>query len=129
MSTAATWSTTARCGTAGGMQVPVSSSGCEALVPEMHGQGSFVPEDLGEGLRLGRLRALVPGHIQRIADDDLGAGELPDEALQGFQVLLAVGADQSQDGLGSQAKRVGDSDADPAVADIQAHDAGKDAGR
>ena len=76
-------------------------------------------KDLGKDLGLGCLRALVTGHVERIADSDLDAGLLAGEAPQGLHILPAIGANQRKNGLSGQPERVGDGDADTAVSDIE----------
>jgi hypothetical protein len=111
-------------GASGVEEMPVGFGGGQALVPEVDWQASFVAENLGKGLRLGGLRALISGHVKRIADDDLVAVVFTDEASKGFEVLSAVGAREGEDGLGSQAERIGDGDTDAAISNVEAHESG-----
>ena len=66
------------------VQMPVGFGGRQPLVPQMHGEAEVGAQLLGELLRLGRLRALIAGHVQRIADDCLHDGVLAQEAGDGW---------------------------------------------
>lgn len=109
---------------AGGVEMPVRFSRRKALVPEVNGQRKFAPQGLSEGLGFCSLRAQIAGHIERIAEDDRGAAEFAQHPPQRLQVLLRVPANKRQHRLGGQAELVGDSDADAAVAKIEAQQAG-----
>ncbi len=111
-------------GVAGGVEMAVGLGGGEALVPEVDGEAEVGAELLGEGLRLGGLWALVAGHVQGIADDGFGGGVLAQDAGDGFHVGAGVGAVQGEERLRGVAERVGDGDADAAVANIEGEDAG-----
>jgi hypothetical protein len=107
-----------------GMQVAMGFGGGKALVPEVDGQAGFVAQELGESLSLRGLGTLISGHVEGVADDDLGAAVFADEAGERFEVPLAVGAREGEDGLRGEAERVGDSDANAAVSDVEAYQPG-----
>ena len=111
-------------GAAGGVEMAMGLGGGEALVPEVDGEGEGSAERFGEGVGFGGLGADVAGHVERIAEDDGGAAEFAEQAAEGFEVLLRVFADQGEDGLRGEAELVGDRDADAAVAEIEAQEAG-----
>ena len=107
--------------------MPVGFGGGQALVPQMHGEAELGAQLLGELLRLGRLRALVAGHVQRIADDRLGDGVLAQKARDRLHVgavaPLPASPVQGEERLRGVAQRVGDGDANAPVAYIKAGDA------
>jgi len=84
----------------------------------------LVAQELGKGLGFGSLRALIAGHVEGIAYDDSYTVMFAQETSERFQVLLAIGADKREDRLGGESERVGDSDSDAAVADVEAHEPG-----
>lgn len=110
-------------GASRGVQVAMGFRCGETLVPEVDGELGFVTQGLRESLGLGGLRTLIPRHVEGIADDDPAAAIFADEALQGFEVLPAVGADESEDGLGGQPERVGHGHTNAAVSHVEAHEA------
>jgi hypothetical protein len=90
----------------------------------MDGEVELCADLLGEGLGLGSLRALVAGHVERIADDGFGDGVLTKDAGYGLHVGSTVGAVQGEERLRGEAEGIGEGDTDAAVADIEADDAG-----
>ena len=110
-------------GVASRVQMAVGFGGRQALVPQMHGEAELGAQVLGELLRLGRLRALVAGHVQRIADHRLGYGVLAQDAGDGLHVGAVVRPVQRKERLRGVAQRVGDGDADAPVAHIEGGDA------
>jgi hypothetical protein len=111
-------------GASGSVEMAVGFGGGEALVPQVDGQGEGSAEVFGEGVGFRGLGANVPGHIERIAQDDGGAAEFAEKAAEGFKVLLRIFADEGEYGLGGEAEFIGDSDADAAIAEIEAQEAG-----
>jgi len=111
-------------GASRGMQVAMGFGGGQALVPEVDGQAGFVAEELGESLSLRGLGTLISGHVEGVADDDPGAAIFADKAGERFEVLLAVGARESEDGLRGETERVGDGDTNAAVSDVETHEPG-----
>ena len=77
-----------RCEDARGAQAQLlhrhAGGGGQQHAPQMHGEADLGAQLLGELLRLGRLRALVAGHVQRIADDCFRDGVLAQEAGDGW---------------------------------------------
>jgi hypothetical protein len=108
---------------AGGVQVAVGFSRGEAFVPEVNGQGKGRAQGVGEGVGSFSLRADIAGHVERIAEDDGGAGELAKETPERLQILLCVPADEGQDRLGGEAKLVGDGHADAAATEVESEEA------
>lgn len=111
-------------GASGGVEMAMGFGGGEALVPEVDGEGKGGAEGFGEGLGLGGEGADIAGEVERMAEDNSGAVVPAEEAAEGAEVLLWVFAAEGEDGLGGQAELVGDSDADAAVAKIEAQQAG-----
>src|SRR5581483_9362742 len=111
-------------GAAGGVEMAVGFGGGEALVPKVYGQSEGLAQGFGKGMGFGGLGADVAGHVQGIAENNGRTAEFAQEAAEGFQVLLDVFAHQGKDRLGGQAELVGDSDADAAVTEIEAEEAG-----
>ena len=111
-------------GAAGGVQMAVRFGGGKALVPQMHGQGEGFVEGFGEGVGFRCLGADVAGHVEGIAEDDGGAAEFAQKTAEGFEVLLRIFADQSEDGLSGQTELVGDRVPNAAVSEIEAQQAG-----
>ncbi len=108
---------------AGIVEVAMRLGGGEALVPKMHGDTELRPEVIGEGLGLGSLRTLVAGHVERVADDGLGDVVLAEDAGDGLEVRAAAGAMEGEERLRGEAERVGERDADAAVANVEGGDA------
>lgn len=111
-------------GASGGVQVPMGLGRGEALIPEVNGEREGLAEGLGKEVGFGGLRADIAGHIEGVADDDGGAAEFALQAAEGFEVLTHVFADKGENRLGGEAEFVGDSDADAAVSEIEAQEAG-----
>lgn len=88
----------------------------------MHGKFRFVGEQLGKGLRFLRLTTLVPGEMERIADDDFRAAVFPDESGQRPQVFARLFADEGQNWLRDQTETIGYGNTDAAVSHVQAHE-------
>ncbi len=101
----------------------VSLGGGEALVPEVDGQCEGIAEGFREGLGTGGLGADVSGQIEGVTDNDLGAAEFAEEAAEGSEVLPLVLPNEREDRLRREAQFIGDGDADPARAKIEAEDA------
>ncbi len=110
-------------GVSAGVEMAVGFGGGEALVPELDGEVEFGAEVFGEGLGLGRLRALVAGHMERIPDHDEGDGVLAQDAGDGFEVRASTGAMEREERLRGVAQGVGEGEADAAVAHIEGEDA------
>ena len=110
-------------GAAGGVEVAMGFGGGEPLVPQGDGELKLLAQDFGEGVHLGSLGAQISRHVERVADDDVGAVVFAHDAGERLQVLSAVGADQGEHRLG-QSQQIGDGHADAAVAYVEAEDAG-----
>ena len=110
-------------GAAGGVKVPVGFRRCQALVPEVHGQGKSGAEPFREGVGFGGLGTQVAGHVQGIAEDDPGAAVFAEQAAKGFQVGFRVSAKQGQNRLRGEAQFIGDGDTDAAVSEIESEEA------
>lgn len=106
------------------VKLSVGLSGGKPLVPQMHRQMELFDQGCGEGLGLGGLGAEVAGHVERISDDDLRDAVLADDAAERREVGAAVGARDGQQGLGSEAELVRQSDADAPIPHVEAHQPG-----
>ena len=107
-----------------GVEVAVGFGGGKALIPEMDGEAELFAERGGKGLSAGGLRALVAGHVEWVADDGFGDRRvLAQDAGDGFQVVLQAPAVQREERLGGVAERVGQGQADAALANIKAENA------
>jgi len=97
----------------------------KALIPQVDGQAGKRAKLGGEGLRFGGLGAGLAGEVDGVADDDANNAESlgkPGQRAKIFSGDAGRGASslEGQDGLGGEAELVGDSDADAAVADVEA---------
>jgi UPF0755 protein len=108
---------------AGGVEMAMSFRGGEALVPQVHGEGKGFAEGVGEGVRFGGLGTQIAGKVQRIAQDDSGTVEAPQEAAEGSEILAGVPADEGEYGLSREAQLVRNGDADAASTKIEAEQA------
>ena len=108
----------------GSMEVAMGLGGGQALIPKVDGEGELGVEDVGEGVGLCGLGAEVAGHVEGIAQHNGGTIELAEQAAQRLQVLLRVFADEGEDGLSGEAQLIGHRDADTAVTEIEAEQAG-----
>jgi len=88
----------------------------------MHGDSKFRPELFGKRLRLGSLRALVAGHIQRIADDSLRHSMLTKHTRHRFHVGLPTRPMQREQWLRRITKRVRDGQPDAPVPHVEGND-------
>jgi hypothetical protein len=111
-------------GSAGGKEVAMSFGRGKALVPQMNGEGKGGVEGLGEGVGFRGLGADVAGHVERIAKDNGGAAEFPEQAAEGFEVLLCVFTNQGEDGLSGETEFVRNRDPNAAVSEVEAQQAG-----
>ena len=104
---------------AGKIEEGVGVVGGEALVKKIVGEGrvSF-PQGTREGLGFGRLGAGCAVGVQGVADDKGFDFVLADEAGDRFEVCAEGGAVEGKEGLGGEAERVCDGEADTAVADV-----------
>lgn len=109
-------------GQARGVQMTVSLGRRKPFIPQVDRQSRLLMENFCKGLRLCGLRALVSGHIKRVSDNNGGAVVPADQALKRFEVLPAIGADQCKHRLRRKPQRVGYSDTNAPVADVEAHD-------
>ena len=110
-------------GFAHGMKMAVRLAGGEPLVGEMDGQAEGDAEILGEGLGLAGLRTDLAGHVERVANDDLGDGMLADDAAEGFDVGVGRAAMQGEERLHGQSEGIGDGEANAFAADVQGEQA------
>jgi len=93
--------------------------GGESLVEEVMGEGGVgFLQGVGEGLGLGCLGAGCAVGVEGVADDKGLDFVLADEAGDRFEVCAEGGAVDSKEGLGGEAERVCDGEADTAVADV-----------
>ena len=96
----------------------------EALIPEMYGDGELCTKLFCEGLSLGRLWALVAGHVERVADDGLEDVMFAKDSGDGFEVGAAVGSMQCEERLRGESEWVREREADAPVAYVEANDSG-----
>jgi hypothetical protein len=101
------------------VKVPVGLGRGQPLVPKMDGDGKLRTEFFGEGLRLGRLRALITRHMERVAHDGLGNAMFTQNPSHRFQVSPPVRAVQGEERLRRITQGIGDGEADTAVTDIE----------
>ena len=92
----------------------------------MHEDGELREQLFSEGLSFGGLRALVAGHIERVADDGFKDMMLAEHTGDVLEVCAAIGAVQGEERLRGDSKRVGEGDTDAAVAYVEADDAGRE---
>ena len=114
---------------AGEVEEGVSVVGGEALVEEVVSEGGVgFFERVGEGLGFGGLGAGRSVGVKRVADKEYFDFVLADEAGDGFEVgpyvWFGMTAVKGEEGLGGEAERVGDGEADAAVADVEREGAG-----
>ena len=96
----------------------------EALVEEVKAEVREVIAELGgEGLGLSGLRARLTGEMKRKADDHVGDEVFPDDSGDRLQVKVQGFAMQGEERLGGDAERIGEGEADAAVADVEREDA------
>lgn len=113
-------------GAAGFIQDLVGLAGGEALVPHVNGKTREFAEFGGELPHFFGARAHVPGQMQWVADHDGGDRKTAGQAGNGAEIIAAVAVNfESEDGLGCEAKFVGDGNADAFGADIEAEIAGR----
>lgn len=112
-------------GVAGFVEDLVGFAGGEALVPEVDGQAGELAEFGGKLLDFGGAGAGFAGEMQGVADYDAGDGEAAGEAGDGAQVFAGVAARfEGHDGLGGEAERIRDGDADAFCSDVEGEIAG-----
>lgn len=109
---------------AGVIKMAVGLGGGEPFVPEMDREGELRTDLFGESLRFGGLWALVPRHVEWVANDGLGNGVLSEDAGNGLHVCAAIGPMQSEEWLRGEAEGIRDRDANAAVANVEADDTG-----
>ena len=99
-------------------------AGGEALVEQMVGEGGVgLEEGGGKGLRFDRLWAGTAVGVERFADDEGGDLVLADPAGDGLEVGAQGRAVDGEERLCGEAERVGDGEADAAIADVEGEDA------
>ena len=101
------------------IQVTVSLRRSQPFIPKMHRKAKLRPQILGKRLRLGRLRALVPRHIQRIAHHRLGHPMLPKHPRHRFQICPPSSPMQRKQRLRRISQRVRDRQPDPPIPYIE----------
>ena len=110
-------------GVAGGVENFMGCSSGEALVPEIDGDAEHRCEFVRKDLYFFRLWTDVAGHVQRIADDDVGAVVAAEQAAEGLDIGTAVaGAVEGEERLDGVAELIGNGHADAPVADIEGGD-------
>lgn len=109
-------------GAAGGVEVAMGFRGGEAFVPEMDGKFQMLGELPGEDLNFGALGTWISGGVEGEADDDLVEGAQTQEMGEVAEVIAAAGAGEGIQRLRGDAERIGDGDADTAVAHVEAED-------
>jgi hypothetical protein len=114
-----------RTGAPSRVEMAMRFRGGKALVPQVDRKASFFAQNLGECLSFQCLRTLVSGHVKWVADDNFRAAVFADKAEERFKVLLAVGSNEGENRLSSETKRVGDSNANAPVANVESHQAGR----
>jgi hypothetical protein len=101
------------------IQVTVSLRRRQPLVPQMHRYAELRPEILSKRLRLRRLRALVPRHIQRIAHHRLGHPMLTKHPRHRLQIRSPPRPMQRKQRLRGISQRVRDRQPNPPVPYIE----------
>jgi hypothetical protein len=105
------------------VEMAMGLGGGEPLVPEVDCDSELSANLFCKSLGLSGLRALISRHIKRVANYRLGDGVLAEDAGDGLHVGSAVGAVQGEERLRGEAEGIGESDADAAVAYVEAYDA------
>ena len=99
--------------------------GGEAFIEKMVLESWVLQTKLGgEGFGFGRLRAPGTISVERVTDDECFDLMLADEAGDGLEVCAQRGAMNGKQGLRDNTERVGDGQADAAVAHVESEDAG-----
>lgn len=99
-------------------------AGGEALIEQVVGEGGVLGEELGgEGLGFGGLGARGTVGMQGEAYDEGADLVFANETADGFEVGVALGAVQGEEGLCGETEAVGDGETYAAVADVERHDA------
>lgn len=107
-----------------GVEEAVSLERGEALVEEMEREcGMLRMKGLGEGRGFGGLRAGGAVGVERVSDDECGDVVLADETSDRFEVSAQGCAMDGEEGLRGEAERIGDGEADAAIADVEREDA------
>ena len=107
-----------------GIQMAMRLRRREALIPEVHGQRKLCTDRVCEGLCAGGLRALIAGHIERIADDNLRNTVTAQYAADGFQIVPQLTPVERHQRLRGQPELIRKGKADTAVANVKGKDAG-----
>jgi hypothetical protein len=103
----------------GVIQMPMRLGGRKPLVPEMHRCPKLRPQVLSKRLRLGRLRALVAGHIQRVPHHHLRHPMLAQHPRHRLEVRASPSPMQRKQWLRRIPQRVRDRQSNPPVPDIK----------
>ena len=103
----------------GVVQMSVRLGRRQPLIPQMHHDSELRSQLLGKRLRLGRLRTLIPGHIQRIPDHSLRNPMLPKHPRNRLQVRPSSRTVQSKQRLCGISKRIRDRQSNPAVSNVE----------
>lgn len=98
----------------------VGLGGAEAFVPEMDWQLKTLTQFFGEAPHLFGLDTFGSAHAQRVADDHLDDLVLADYIFQLGEIQALVLAMQGFDSLGGDAEQIGDGQANPLGAYIEA---------
>jgi hypothetical protein len=107
-------------GPSGGVEVAMGFGGGQPLVPEVDGQREGGAQGVGKDLSFRGLGAHIPGHIQRVAEDDGRTPVFAEQAAEGFQVGFRISADQGQNRLRGQPQLIGDGNPDATISEIEA---------
>jgi hypothetical protein len=101
----------------------VGLGGTEALIPQVNRKVEFGAETVGKFFRREGAGTAVAGEMNRPSNDNLRAGMAPQQATQGTQIVARIGMDNGEQGLGGQAKLVGEGDTDATRTMIEAENA------
>ncbi len=112
-------------GAPGGVQVAMGLGRGQPFVPQVYGQGEGFAQRVGKGMGFCGLGADVARHVERIAQHDGRAAVFAEKAAEGFQVRLQVFAEESEDRLRREPQLIGNGNADTAITEIKAKQAGR----
>jgi hypothetical protein len=104
------------------IQMPMGLGRRQPLIPQVNRNPKLRPQLFCKRLRLGRLRALVPRHIQRIPHNGLGNAMFAQHPSQPFEIRSPVRAMQRKKRLRRVSQRIRDSQPNPPIAHIKPKD-------
>ncbi len=112
-------------GFAHGVEVTMGFAGAQTFVREVDGKVEGGADLFGESLGFEGLGADLAGHMEGIADDDLGDGVFAEDTADGFEVGARSGAIEGEERLDGEAEGIRDGEADAFAADIKGEEAGR----